>query len=218
MPGFANREDAGRALAVRLAEIAPETPVVLALPRGGVPVALPVARALKAPLDLILVRKIGVPGQEEYAAGAVVDGDPPVTVFNPEALQAHGLTQAGLAPRIAEKLREIAKRREIYLGGRAPVDVKGRTAIVVDDGIATGATVRAALQALRRRGPARIILAVPVAPEDTLKALEPLVDDVVCLLVPRPFYAVGAHYRDFSQVDDAEVTRMMDAAQQWREP
>ncbi len=209
---FRNREEAGEALAEKLAALAPKDPVILALPRGGVPVALPVARALKAPLDLLLVRKIGMPGREEVAAGAIVDGSPPRIVFNEGLLRATGLRRGDFAEQIRKKLAEIAKRRERWLGGRGHVPVKGRTAIVVDDGIATGATMRAALAALREREPAEIILAVPVAAPDALAEMEPLVDRIIVLETPRPFHAVGAHYIDFLQVDDDEVTEMLKSA------
>ncbi len=203
---FRNREDAGRQLAERLAVARPDRPVVLALPRGGVPVALPVARTLEAPLDLLMVRKLGMPGHGELAAGAVVDGAEPQTVFNTRLLRSAGLSADDFKDQVAQKLREIDDRRARYLGGRAPVAVAGRTAIVVDDGIATGATMRAALKALARRSPAHIVLAVPVAPADTLAELAPLVDEAICLETPDPFYAVGAHYHDFEQVGDEQVT------------
>jgi putative phosphoribosyl transferase len=209
MAMFRDRTAAGEALADALAALAPVDPVVLALPRGGVPVAAPVARRLRAPLDLILVRKIGAPRQEELAVGAVVDGAVHETVFNVGVLAALGLSEADFAPAVARKLAEIEARRAAYLGGSRPVPVEGRTAIVVDDGIATGATVKAALRGLRRRGPAAVILAVPVAPADTLDELRPLVERVVCLATPEPFYAVGVHYRDFTQVEDGEVTALL---------
>lgn len=184
-------------------------PVVLALPRGGVPVALPVARRLGAPLDLILVRKIGVPGQPELAAAAVVEGVPPHRVENAEVLRITGMTRAELEAGEARELAEIARRRRDWIGGRAPVPVAGRTAVVVDDGIATGATTRAALQAVRARGAAAVVLAVPVAPAETLAGLGREVDGTVCLETPAPFWAIGAHYDDFRQLDDAEVLRLM---------
>ena len=204
---FANRTEAGERLAERLEAMGLADPVVLALPRGGVPVALPVAAALKAPLDLLLVRKIGAPGQPELAAGAVVEGAEPV--WNPEILGVFGIGPGDLAPELAVKRAEIAGRRNLWLQGRAPVPVAGRTAVLVDDGIATGATVRAALAGLRDRGAGRIVLAVPVAPVEVAGALRALVDDLVCLDTPRPFVAVGAHYRDFGQVPDDAVTRML---------
>jgi predicted phosphoribosyltransferase len=212
MAMFRDRTEAGEKLADALAGLSLADPVVLALPRGGVPVAVPVARQLKAPLDLLLVRKIGVPGHEELAVGAVVDGPVHEAVFNKPVLAMLGMTEADFAPAIDRKLAEIEARRATYLGGAAPVPVEGRTAIVVDDGIATGATVKAALLGLKRRSPASVILAVPVAPADTLAELEPLVDRIVCLDAPRDFYAVGAHYREFPQVEDAEVIALLAAA------
>lgn len=206
---FSDRTAAGEALAEALAEAAPKDPVVLALPRGGVPVALPVARALGAPLDLLLVRKIGMPGQSELAAGALVEGEPPQAVYNEELLRMTGLSEADFARQVAEKEEEIAERRRLWLEGRAPLSLDGRTAVVVDDGIATGATVRAALAGLRARAPAEIWLAVPVAPPDTLSALRSLADRVICLETPEPFRAVGLHYRHFPQVSNAEVAEML---------
>ena len=206
---YQDRTEAGARLAQELQGMALEHPVVLALPRGGVPVALPIARALNAPLDLILVRKIGMPGQPELAAGAIVDGPPEHIHFNARILEAFGLSHDDLADTVAAKRAELAGRRARWLGGRAPVSVVGRDAVVVDDGIATGATMRAALMALRDRRPRRIVLAVPVAAQDTLEALHDLVDAVVCPHVPRYFRAVGLHYRQFDQVPDDAVTRMM---------
>ena len=206
---FSDRTEAGEALAEALAEAAPKDPVVLALPRGGVPVALPVARALGAPLDLLLVRKIGMPGQSELAAGALVEGDPPQAVYNEELLRMTGLSEADFARQVAEKEEEIAERRRLWLEGRAPVSLDGRTAVVVDDGIATGATVRAALAGLRARAPAEIWLAVPVAPPDTLRALRSHADRVICLETPEHFRAVGLHYRHFPQVSNEEVAEML---------
>lgn len=206
---FRDRTAAGEALAARLTALAPRHPVVLALPRGGVPVALPVARALGAPLDLILVRKIGCPGNPELAAGAVVDGPAPETVFNADVLRMIGAAEADFTPAVGAKLAEIAARRDRWLSGRAPVDVTGATAIVVDDGIATGASMKAALRALRRRGPAAIWLAVPVAPAEALADFAALAERVICLHAPTDFVAVGAHYDRFDQVADEAVTRML---------
>ena len=207
---FADRAEAGRKLADRLQELAPENPVVLALPRGGVPVAVPVAERLGAPLGLILVRKIGVPGQEELAAGAVAEGAEPV--FNSDVLATIGLDPADFGEKVAEKRAEIAERRRRYLGGRADPDLDGATAIVVDDGIATGATLRAALLALKSRRPARVVLAVPVASGEALSEMAPLVDRVICLETPHPFLAVGAHYRRFPPlVDDERVALLRPA-------
>ncbi len=209
---FQNRKSAGQELARALAGRDFPDPVVLALPRGGVPVAFEVARALKAPLDLVMVRKIGAPGHEELAMGAVVNGDAPQIVVNEDVARSYGLGREEVEARAAPGLAEIARRRDAYLSGRATVPLAGRTAIVVDDGIATGATMRAALQAVRARGPARLVLAVPVAAPDRLKALEAEVDAAICLEAPQGFYAVGAHYRDFPQLDDDEVIRLMEEA------
>ena len=202
---FTDRADAGRQLAAELVARDHPHPIVLALPRGGVPVAAPIAAALQAPLDLVMARKIGVPGHEEVAAGAVVNGDDPHIVVNPRVLAAAGLSEQQVHHLAERELVTIRRRREQYLAGRSPISVRGRTAIVVDDGIATGATMRVALQAVSNREPARVVLAVPVAPHDTLVSLRSEVDEVVCLLTPRHFYAVGEYYRDFHQVSDAEV-------------
>ncbi|GAB4303760.1 MAG: phosphoribosyltransferase family protein [Roseovarius sp.] len=202
---YRDRTEAGEILARALAGMRLQRPVVLALPRGGVPVAAPVARALGAPLDLILVRKIGVPGQPELAAGAIVDGPPEHLWLNHALMRSLGLTRADLEPVIAARRAELAERRRDWLAGRAPRDLRGRDAIVIDDGIATGATIRAALAALRLRGPARVILAVPVAAADTLEELRPLADEIVCPEAPRAFRAVGLHYRNFDQVPGSAV-------------
>ena len=210
---FANRTEAGRALARRLVAMAiPPPVVVLALPRGGVPVAAEVARALGAPLDLLLVRKIGAPWQPELAVAAVVDGDPPDIVVDEFTSRMSGVNQDYIQTQASHELREIARRREVYLRGRTPVPVKGATVIVVDDGVATGTTIRAAIKALRRRHPARLVLAVPVAPADTVAALREEADEVVCLAQPDPFHAIGLHYVDFHQVPDDEVLAALAAA------
>jgi putative phosphoribosyl transferase len=206
---FSNRVQAGRELAQALAALKLERPVVLALPRGGIPVALEVAKALDAPLDLLLVRKIGVPWQRELAVAAVVDGPKPEIVADDEVQRSGGITRAYIEAEAQHELREIERRRALYLQGREPVDVHGCTAIVVDDGIATGTTVRASLRALRRREPANLVLAVPVAPADTVQALAREVDRIVCLAQPEPFHAIGLHYEDFSQLDDTEVLALL---------
>ncbi len=210
---YQDRKAAGVQLAQALTELELTNPVVYALPRGGVPVAQPVAEALTAPLDLVLVRKIGVPGQPELAAGAIVDGPPEHVFLNERLMTALGLTRDDLEATIATRRAELAERRKSWLDARAPLGLKGRDAIVVDDGIATGSTVRAALMALRAQGAARIILAVPVAAADTLAELRPLVDDIICPLVPEVFRAVGLHYRDFGQTPDEDVRRAMEAEQ-----
>lgn len=209
--GYASREEAGQLLAQALADFKFERPVVLALPRGGVPVGLEVARALQAPLDLLLVRKIGVPWQRELAAAAVVDGEQHDLVLNQSVMSMAGLRKDDIEASITKELAEIERRRALYLKGRSPVPIAGCTAIVVDDGIATGTTVKAALQALRRRGPKKLVLAVPVAPRSTIAELEDLVDELVCLQQPEPFYAIGVFYRDFHQVEDSEVIAMLEA-------
>jgi putative phosphoribosyl transferase len=191
-----------------------EDPVVLALPRGGVPVGFEVAKALKAPLDILLVRKIGAPRHEEYGIGAVVDGASPQIVIDEAAARMVGADQAYIEREVQRQLAEIERRREIYRTGPA-VPLAGRTVLVVDDGIATGGTVRAALQALAKVGAKKIVLAVPVAPADSLQQMESLCDQVVCLMTPSPFYAVGAHYVNFDQTDDAEVVDLLQQAKGW---
>jgi putative phosphoribosyl transferase len=189
-----------------------EDPVVLALPRGGVPVALEVARALGAPLDLVLVRKIGVPHQRELAAAAVVDGGAPEIVVNEDVLVSAGITRDYVEKQSKVELEEIERRRRVYLRGRPHVSLEGRVLVLVDDGIATGASIKAAIAALRRKRPAKLILAVPVAPRETIGELRGQVDEIVCLSSPEPFYAVGMQYDDFAQVGDDEVIRLMGEA------
>ena len=205
-PLFANRAAAGQALAQQLKRMALSAPlVVLALPRGGVPVAAEIARVLQAPLELLLVRKIGAPWQPEYAVAAVVEGEPPDIVLNDEAVALEGVSRAYIDAEAKREVQEIARRRDAYMPGRAAPALTGCTVIIVDDGIATGTTLRAALRALRRRQPARLILAVPVAPHEVLQGLRGEVDDVVCLAEPSPFQAIGLHYRDFHQLSDDDV-------------
>lgn len=213
MPGyrplFADRVDAGRKLAARLRALDPPNPVIYALPRGGVPLAVEIAKALKAPVELVLVRKIGAPGQPELALAAVVDGDEPQTVVNEAVAASTGADAAYLEAGRRRALEEIERRRALYLGGRPRISPAGRTAIVVDDGLATGATARAALRALRRQGAARIILAVPVAPADTLEAMRAEADEIVCLEIPEPFFGVGAFYGAFDQLTDAQTIALL---------
>lgn len=206
---FKDRTEAGKALAARLAKWKSEKPVVLALPRGGVPVAVEIARALEAPLDLVLVRKIGVPYQRELAAAAVVDGGAAEIVTNDDVMAEAGLSRANIEAMAKIELQEIERRRRIYLEGRERVPLEGRVLILVDDGIATGASVRAAIAALLRREPKRLIVAVPVAAQETVERLKRLVDEVVCLIMPDPLEAIGLHYRDFHQVPDREVVALM---------
>jgi len=202
---FANRSEAGRKLAEALARFRDKNAVVLALPRGGVPVAKEVAAALGAPLDLILVRKIGVPDQPELAMGAVVDGPTPLTVRNQDVIAIAGVTEAEFTAVRDRELAEIRRRRAEYLGERAHPELAGRTVIVVDDGIATGATTRAALRAVRKQKPGKLVLAVPVAPTSSLAELRSEADEVVCLESHVMFGAIGFFYFDFSQVSDGEV-------------
>ncbi len=215
---FKNRRDAGRKLAAPLLVYRDQHPVVLALPRGGVPVAYEIACALDAPLDIIVVRKLGAPGQPELGIGAVVDGDHPQRVFNEDLLRLLHVSDDYLNREVALELQEIRRRQERYRGGRPPVAVADRTAIVVDDGIATGASMRAALRGVRRSRPRRLVLAVPIAPPDTIAALRPEVDDLVCLSTPAFFQAVGQFYDEFTQTTDEEVIRLLEAARQHQTP
>lgn len=179
------------------------------MPRGGVPVAAKIADALDAPLDLVFVRKIGAPGQPELALGAVVDGDAPSIEINKDVARAFGLTDDEVRGLADPLLDEIEIRRKTYLQGHGPLPVAGKSVVLVDDGIATGASIKAAIMALRQRNVQRIAIAVPVAPVDTIEELEPLVDDVVCLRMPEPFHAVGAAYETFPQTSDQEVVALM---------
>lgn len=212
MPEFADRTEAGQLLARKLLRFKGEHPVVLALPRGGVPIGLEVALALDAPLDLVLVRKIGAPFQKELAVASVAEGAPPVLALNQDVITALGVPEEYVHRERDRQLAEIARRRALYLRGRKPIEVADRTVIVVDDGIATGATMRAALDAVRRRGPARLVLAVPVAAPETLETFRPLVDNVIALATPRWFGAIGVFYRDFRQLDDRDVIDLLDKA------
>jgi putative phosphoribosyl transferase len=202
---FTDRSDAGRKLAQALLTYKHQQPVILALLRGGVPVAAEVAAALDAPLDLILVRKIGVPMQPELAMGAVVDGGAPIVVRNDEVIRMAGVDEAEFEAIRDRELAEIERRRKLYLGNRTPADIEGRVAIVIDDGIATGATTRAALRATRIRQPSKLVLAVPVAPTDSLVAMREEADDVICLEDHEFFGAIGFYYADFRQLSDREV-------------
>ncbi len=209
---FADRQEAGQRLAKRLLHLKDQHPVVLALPRGGVPVGYEIARVLAAPLDLVLVRKIGAPDQPELAIGAIADGEPPELVTDPQLASWLAVPPEYLEATKARELKEIERRRKLYVGDRALAEVRGRTAILVDDGMATGATMRAALRATRRRAPARLVLAVPVASLDTLARMQGEADEIVCLGTPAGFMAVGQFYRRFPQLEDAEVIALMDAA------
>jgi putative phosphoribosyl transferase len=206
---FENRSDAGRQLAQRLLHLKSEQPVVFALPRGGVVVGYEIARALDAPLDIIAVRKIGAPQHPEFGIGALVDGDEPEILLDEHTVRAIGITQDDLSAQIHRELHEIRRRERLYRGDEPRIDVRDRTAIVVDDGIATGSSVRAALRALRRNSPGRLVLATPVAPPQTLASLRRDCDEAVCLLSPRQFRAVGEFYQDFEQTSDDEVIALL---------
>jgi predicted phosphoribosyltransferase len=181
--------------------------VVLALPRGGVPVAAEVARALGAPLDVLLVRKLGVPGHEEYAMGALAPGG--VRILNDEVVSQLGIPPWSIARATEREMRELERRERLYRAGRGPLQLRGRTVILVDDGLATGATMRAAIAALRILEPARIVVAVPVAARESCEALRQEADEVVCAVMPEPFHAVGLWYEDFPQTSDEEVRRLL---------
>lgn len=216
---FVDRASAGRSLAREIARRGFRQPVVYALPRGGVPVAAPIAAALDAPLDLLMVRKLGVPSQPELAAGSIVDGEKPDIILNERIVQAAGLTGDDLKRLGDAELKEIERRRRIYLPDRAPIPAQGKTVILVDDGIATGASIRAAITAVRRRNPLRIIVAVPVASREAIEDLQGVVEEVICLMIPPRFGAVGYYYDDFHQVlDDEVVTLLAGAAKRKREP
>jgi putative phosphoribosyl transferase len=202
---FRNRTDAGRQLAKALLKYKSRHPVILALPRGGVSVAAEVAAALDAPLDLLLVRKIGLPSQPELAMGAVTDGEEPTIIRNRDVIELSGISADEFDAVCEEERNEIERRRKRYLGDRARSKVKGQVVIIIDDGIATGATTLAAIRAVRRREPKELVLAVPVAPLGTINMLQPEVDAIVCLDTPEDLGAIGYFYRDFRQVSDDEV-------------
>jgi putative phosphoribosyl transferase len=210
---FENRTDAGEKLADRLSGLDLNNAVVLALPRGGVPVAAAVAERLGLPLDVIIVRKIGAPDQPELAVGAITKRHGVQVVVNKDIAKTLRLSDEDVARLGEPQIPVIDRRRREYFEDRSPVPIKGRTAIVVDDGVATGATARAALQLVRQEGPAKLILALPVAPSDTLAELAGEADEVVCLATPTPFLAVGTHYRDFTQVPDSDVVAALKKAQ-----
>src|SRR5260370_22809682 len=208
-PGlFRDRHEAGRLLAAKLAKYADRADViVVALPRGGVPVAYEVASALDTPMDVFVVRKLGVPGYEELAMGAVATGG--VLVLNDQLVTRLGIPDHVIDVVATREQQELARRERLYRGGRSPPDVRGRTVILVDDGLATGATMHAAIQALRQQQPARIVVAVPTAAPETCEELRAEVDEVICAVTPEPFHSVGVWYRDFSQTTDEEVRELL---------
>jgi len=208
-PIYADRRDAGRRLAAALRDYVEQDPVVLALPRGGVPVAFEVAAELVAPLDLLFVRKIAAPGHPELGIGAVVDGAEPQVVLNPDIDRLIAPSPEYLAEQVRKALHEIERRREAYVGGRDPIDVHGRTVLLVDDGVATGGTLRAALQGLEHAGAGRLVCALPVGPPNVVLSLAEEADEMVCLVTPEPFRAVGLWYRNFRQTTDEEVVDLL---------
>ncbi len=211
---FRDRQEAGKRLGVEVGKLGLLQPVVLALPRGGVPVAAEVAKALKAPLDLIIVRKVGAPGNPELAVAAIVDGNPPDIVLNREIVEAYALDDDELRVLIAKERPELERRRLVYRGERAPLSITGKTAIIVDDGVATGTTMKVAIRALKRRSPREVVVAIPVAPPDVLAELAQEADLIVCLSQPAHFHALGYHYRSFPQLTDDEVTDALAEARQ----
>lgn len=214
---FRDRQEAGKKLGVELEKLGLQQPVVLALPRGGVPVAEEVAKLLKAPLDLIIVRKVGAPGNPELAVAAIVDGDPPDVVLNREIVEAYALDDGELRILIAQERPELERRRLTYRGKRPPLSIAGKTAIIVDDGVATGTTMKVAIRALKRRSPRQIVVAIPVAPPEILDELAQEVDRIVCLSQPARFRAVGYHYQNFPQLTDDQVTAALaEAAKEHR--
>jgi len=209
MPMFRDRKDAGERLAALLLHLKDRSPIVLALPRGGVAIGAEIARLLGAPLDIVLVRKIGVPWQRELALGAVADGGTPEIFIDERMAESLAVPGDYMRAETARQLAEVERRRQIYCAGRAPVEIAGRTAIVVDDGIATGATMRVALRAVRRQGPAWLVLAAPVAAAETLAALAGEADETVCVATPQGLGAIGYYYDDFHQMSDDEVTTLL---------
>jgi predicted phosphoribosyltransferase len=212
MERYLDRRDAGRKLGKALAErlAVGRGALVLALPRGGVPVAYEVARALAAPLDVFVVRKLGVPGQEELAMGAIAAGG--VRVMNADLVEYAGVSREAIDAAVAAEERELSRRERLYRGSRPPVDAAGREVVIVDDGLATGASMRAAVKALRAKGAKRIVVAVPVGASATCRELARDADDVYCLRTPEPLYSVGQWYEDFAQTGDDEVSRLLEAA------
>jgi len=209
---FHDRREAGRLLAEKLTAYADRPDVlVLALPRGGVPVAYEVARALRAPLDVFIVRKLGVPGYEELAMGAVATGG--VRVLNDQVVNGLRIPDYVIDAVTAWEQQELARRESLYRGERPPPDVRGKTVILVDDGLATGSTMQAAVAALRQQQPARIVVAVPTAAPETCEALRTEVDEVICAITPEPFHSVGLWYKDFSQTTDDEVRELLARAE-----
>jgi predicted phosphoribosyltransferase len=206
---FSDRRDAGRQLALELFPYARSNPMILALPRGGVPIGYEVARHLGAELDVLVVRKLGVPWHPELAMGAIASG--PRVFIDEDLVRQLEIPRAAVDRVIEDETQELARREALYRPRREPLDVRGRTVIVVDDGLATGASMRVAVEAVRALGPSRVVVAVPVASTDACESLRMVADDVVCPRTPEPFMAVGLWYRDFSQTDDEEVRSLLEA-------
>ncbi|MDQ5859073.1 MAG: phosphoribosyltransferase [Acidobacteriota bacterium] len=205
---FLDRREAGRALGAKLASYAGRKDVtVLGLPRGGLPVAFEVALVLDVPLDVFLVRKLGAPGQEELAMGAIASGG--VRILNPTVIQSLRISADEIERTVKREERELRRRELSYRGDWPPLDVEGRIAILVDDGLATGSSMRAAVAAARKLAPVRIVVAVPVAPPSTAQEMRRIADDVVCVATPEPFYSVGSFYEDFDQTTDEEVRELL---------
>lgn len=209
---FRDRMEAGHELAGELEKLGLADPVVLALPRGGVPVAAEIARVLKAPLDLVIVRKVGAPGNPELAVAAIVDGEPPDIVLNREIIEAYGLEDVELRTLVSRERPELERRRLAYRAGRRPISVTDKTVLLVDDGAATGTTMKVAIRALKRRSPREIIVAVPVAPPETIAELAQEADRIVCLSQPGRFRALSHHYLHFPQLADEDVASALEAS------
>jgi len=213
---FTNRQEAGRVLAEHLEKYADrEDVIVLGVPRGGVPVAFEVAAALHVPMDIFVLRKLGVPGHEELAFGAIGSGG--VRVLNTDVVNKLGVSEGEIAAATKKETQELERRERLYRGNRPPLNVERYTVILIDDGIATGASLRAAIQAIRKLKPAALVVATPVAPRNTVHSLRHEVDELVCTKIPDPFYGVGQFYEDFSQVSDEEVIELLKRARHPRE-
>ncbi|MEX3007220.1 phosphoribosyltransferase [Hoeflea sp. TYP-13] len=206
---FRSREDAGHQLCDHMPDIDPLSTVVVALPRGGVPVGAVIAERFRLPLDVLLIRKIGVPGHRELALGAVSDGEKQEITVNEDVAAALRLDSDDIRELAERELPELERRRQLFMRGRPPIPLNGKTVVLADDGVATGATMRSAIRIVRQRQPEHIILALPVAPRSTLAMLRPDVDEVVCLLQPEPFISVGSYFSDFGQVDNLEVVDLL---------
>ncbi|MCP8317418.1 MAG: phosphoribosyltransferase [archaeon] len=204
---FRDRKEAGKFLAEALSEYKDKNPIVLAIPRGGVIVAYEVAKALNAPLDLIIPRKIGAPNQPELAIGAVTEDG--TTILNQDILQYLRVPDEYIKEEVKNQVEEIKRRMKKYLGDKLRLSIEGKVTILVDDGVATGATIKAAIASIRKRKPALTVLAIPVGPQDTIEELRREVDEVICLMTPEPFFAIGQFYKSFEQTSDEEVIEIL---------